>query len=459
MPKDTLCARVRAPWQMAGLAPHTPVLLALSGGADSRLLLHLLAERSRQDGFFLLAAHVHHGIRGDEADRDLDFCRRICADCGVELSVLEADVPRLAAEHGRGLEEEARAVRYGYFASLMREREIPMLVTAHNADDNAETVLFRLARGTGMTGLCGIAPVRPFESGYLVRPMLGLTKREILAACLDEGLDYVTDSTNADTAYARNRLRAEVLPVLEELFPGAAVRMGEMCEQVRGENELLSELARTYTDRYLADGGCPIDELRSLSLPLRRRVVTQWLALGADLSLARVHTDALIALIDDGAPHKRLSLPKGVEVCIERGRLCRAEKQTAPIAYTLPFSLGRTDIPDGNRYLAVREYEKNLKVHNLSIAPYIFLTDQSVIMNSALHWRTRKEGDRILMRGMHRSVRRLLRETGLSPRERASLPILCAGDDVLWVPFVGARDGAGADTPTEGSILVQLCTD
>ena len=461
MPKDSLCsARVRAPWQLADLAPTTPVLLALSGGADSRLLLHALKEQSERDGFALIAAHVNHGIRGEEAIRDRAFCSEICRACGVELCVLDADVPRLAREHGRGLEEEARAVRYDYFQALMREREIPILVTAHNADDHAETVLFRLARGTSLAGLCGIAPVRPFANGFLVRPMLGLTKREVLALCEELGLQYVTDSTNADVAYTRNRLRAEVLPVLEELFPGATRRMGEMSEELREDRGVLLNAAKPFVERFLENGGCAIAELQALLPSVRRQVLVQWLMQTEGIVPERVHVDAMQALIDANVPHSRLSLPQGVQIAIEGGTLCVAEEKSNEICtYDLPFAEGRTRIPDSNWTVLAQKNEKNLKVHNLSTAPYIFLTEKSVIMKDALHWRARREGDRILMRGMHRSVRRLMREAGLSLADRARLPILCRGEEILWVPFVGARDGELARNAEQAYMMVQLETE
>ena len=454
--QTTLEARIPAPWELAGVERNTPVLLALSGGADSRLLLHLLVLQSRRDGFLLVAAHVDHGIRGEEAERDRLFCEQICREYGVTLCVLSANVPSLARAHGRGLEEEAREVRYAYFASLMRERSIPLLVTAHNADDHAETVLFRLARGTGAAGLCGIAPVRAFAGGYLVRPMLALSKREILDLCREEELAFVTDSTNADVAYSRNRLRAEVLPVLEDLFAGATHRIGEVSRQLREEHELLESLAEPHVNRFLERGGCPIGELSSLHPALRRIVLTQWLQRTAGVSPERVHTEALMRLMDRAVPHSRMALPGGVEAVIESGELCIAEPALKPMdAYQLPFSEGEITTPDGKWTISVQKGNKNLKVHNLSTAPCIILAEDSAIMKGVPYWRSRREGDRILLRGMHRSVRRLMREAGIPLSDRTRLPMLCTDEEILWVPYVGARDGIAEERDGNG-ILVRI---
>ena len=433
---------LRAPWQIADLPKNTPVLLAFSGGADSRMLLHLLAFFAKRDGFSLTLVHVNHGIRGEEAIRDREFCRAVAKEYGVEICILDADVPALAKAHGRGLEEEAREVRYAAFASLMEENGIPLLVTAHNADDNAETVLFRMARGSGLSGLCGIKPCRPFANGYLVRPMLSVTKQEVLSYCERKGLQYVTDSTNADTVYARNRLRAEVLPVMESLFPGAVKRMGEMSERLREDEAVLSSLADRFLEAHCRDGRLPIAELQAQPRAIARRVTVKWLAQVSDTSPEAVHLDAIERLVAAAVPHNALSLPGRVTVSVERGALCIGRSEKTPATeYLLPFCMGETQLPNGFGSVLVEKSEKNLKVHNLSTDPYIILKEQSAIMESGLFWRPRREGDRILIGGMHRAVRKLYREAQIPLAMRAQIPLLCDADGIVWAPFCGVRDG------------------
>ena len=196
--------------ELTGMPPDTPFLVALSGGADSRMLFELASRHCRLHSSYFYACHVNHGIRGDEAIRDRDFCIALAAECPEcrDIFVLNADVPALAKENGMGIEQCARQVRYDFFDKIMLENRIPILVTAHNADDALETVIFNLARGTGVKGLCGIPASRPVKNGILVRPMLGIAKSRVLEFCQSERLIFVTDSTNADTAYARNRIRA-----------------------------------------------------------------------------------------------------------------------------------------------------------------------------------------------------------------------------------------------------------
>ena len=205
-----------------------PCLVAFSGGADSRLLLELtlraLLERDGEEGRRqVVAAHLHHGIRGEEADRDLIFCQRVCAELGVELVFDRVDVPAMAATSGESLETAARRARYDFFGRVMAEQGISVLMTAHHADDNLETVLERILRGSGTRGMGGIPAVRELIDpktaavSVLYRPLLEWTRRDILAACAELGLEYVTDSTNREDGCLRNRIRHTVIPALEAI--------------------------------------------------------------------------------------------------------------------------------------------------------------------------------------------------------------------------------------------------
>ena len=448
--------RIKAPWQLAGVEKETPVLLAFSGGADSRALLHILFKMADRDGFSLTAAHVEHGIRGAESERDMEFCIALAEEYGIELALHRADIPSLARAHGKGLEEEAREVRYAFFEALMRERRIPLLVTAHHADDNAETVLFRMARGSALAGLGGIAPVRAFANGSLVRPLLGVTKREILDYCAREQLQFVTDETNADTAYARNRLRAEVLPAMEALFDGATRRISEMSMQLREDEEILAALTQDFLAAH-CQKGCPIEKLMAEPSAMQRRILSAWFASIGGGTLERVHLDALLDLCRAGRAHASLSLPNGICVALERGLLCVLESSDfSGSDYLFPLREGETAIPGTPFLIFVEKVSETLKVHNLSTAPYIFLSGKFDIMKENLCWRPRREGDRILKGGMHREVRRLYREAGLPLSVRRMLPVLCDSEGIVWVPYVGERDGLREDRSEQEGVLISL---
>ncbi|MBQ7336182.1 MAG: tRNA lysidine(34) synthetase TilS [Clostridia bacterium] len=445
------------PWRAAGLPPDTPVLLAFSGGADSRALLHLLVQRQREDGFSLILAHVNHGIRGAESVRDREFCRAVAARYGLEICVLDADVPSLAAQNGRGLEEEARCVRYDFFARVMQERNIPILATAHHADDQLETVLFHLARGSGLRGLCGIVSTRPFAGGTLVRPLLSVSRCEILQYCEQNGLDYVTDSTNADGAYARNRLRSEVVPVLESLFGHPQKQVARLSAHLQEDEALLTALSEDVLQKSRNGAGLSLLSLRQAPVPLCKRALVMWLEREYGCAPESVHLNALMRLVRQETPTARISLPGDLVALAERGCLVISNTPSvAPTPYRYPLCEGECVIGESGIRILVQKAENPIKVHNLSTASYINFTVEFDIIKKGLYWRPRKEGDTLLFHGMHRKVRKLFRELGMPQRLRDILPLLCDGDGILWVPTVGCRDGFAAAQGERPMALVQI---
>ena len=225
------------------LAPGDRVLCGLSGGADSVVLLHLLLSLKQEYSLRILAVHVHHGIRGAEADRDEAFCRQLCREYGVRLYCEHADVPGYAAESGRNLEDAARCLRYEVFRRLRAEADIDRIALAHHADDNMETVLLNLTRGSGLAGICGIPPVR----GEIIRPLIACKKSDIAGYCAENGLSYVTDSTNADPSYARNFIRSHVIPLLAELNPEVQQAFYQTSAIARADDEALWLESETHT--------------------------------------------------------------------------------------------------------------------------------------------------------------------------------------------------------------------
>ncbi len=454
------CDAFRTPSELSGMPPQTPVLLALSGGADSRALLALLAEQSVRDGFALTLAHVNHGIRGEDAIGDREFCRRLAEHYGLEIALLDADVPTLAAERGKGIEETAREVRYEFFEHLMRERSIPLLATAHHADDNLETLLFRLCRGSGLRGLGGIAPCRRFGEGYLVRPLLGVTKQEIEVLCRDHGLEYVTDVTNADTAYARNRIRAELVPIMESLFDAPQRRVLELAESLREDEAYLTSVAEDFYSEHLTDGMLSCAPLAALPTPIRLRVLRLWVEQGIGIEPERVHLQALDSLLHETQKTLlEVALPRDYVAVRWFGAL-KILPREALIAeeYHIPLTLGSITVGGSEIEIAVTRTDTPRKIHNLYTQTCIISYSLFDIIKNSAYWRSYREGDQILRGGMHKRIRRCWNEMGIPPRLRSTLPILCDSHGVLWVPYVGLRDGvtaSGADDQLEIFVTVR----
>jgi tRNA(Ile)-lysidine synthase len=444
------------PAALAGVAPDTPVLLALSGGADSRALLELLAEASKRDGFRLLLAHVNHGIRGEDAIRDREFCRTLAEHYGMEIALLDVNVPALAAERGQGIEETAREVRYEFFERLMRERGIPLLATAHHADDNLETLLFRICRGSGLRGLSAIAPCRPFGIGSLVRPLLRVSRREIEMLCEARGLEFVTDVTNADTAYARNRIRAEVIPILETLFDAPQGRVAEMTEGLRADEAYLSSVAEDFYEKHLTNGTLPRDPLASLASPIRSRVLRLWVEHEIGVEPERVHLQALDGLLlATEQTASEVALPCDHVALCEFGALRILPRDGSREAdYRIPLALGSVRPCGEEIEITVTRTDAPRKIHNLYTQTCIISHTRFDIIKDGAHWRPYREGDRILRGGMHKRLRRCWNEAKIPTRLRGILPILCDSEGVLWAPYVGLRDGIPVN---ETNDLLEIC--
>ena len=243
-----------SPHSLASLPKSTPVLLAFSGGADSSALFSLLVQDSKIKGYPLYAAHFNHGIRGEEAERDAEFCQNVAKQFDVPFFLGSADVPALARAHGNSIEQEAREQRYAFFEKIMREHHIPILVTAHHADDQVETVLLHLLRGSGVNGLAGIKEHRIFCGDlHIVRPLLRAEKSDILAYCKENGVDFVTDSTNDDTAYARNFIRSELTPRMRELQPNLSMVFARLSRSAADADDFVSCEARKFIENECAE--------------------------------------------------------------------------------------------------------------------------------------------------------------------------------------------------------------
>ena len=220
------------------------VLVGYSGGADSSALLRLFSEECGKRGLYLKAVHVHHGIRGDEADRDAEFCKETAERLGVDFELIKADIPELARLSGKGIEETARDFRYSEFLRILSSDDrLDVVSTAHNSDDNAETLLFNLIRGSGVSGLSGIPPSRPLGEYGIIRPLIGVSKKEIVDFCESEGIDFIHDSTNDDTAYTRNFIRHDIMPRIKKLNPSFDEAVSRLAKTARADDDCLDELA------------------------------------------------------------------------------------------------------------------------------------------------------------------------------------------------------------------------
>lgn len=427
-----------APDKMVGYMPKK-VLVAYSGGADSSLLLHLTLIWARGTGTEVIAAHVDHGIRGEEAERDREHCRKSAEALGVRCFVLREDVPKLAEAEGKSLEEAARDVRYRFFSEIMTREDIPLLLTAHNADDELETMIYRLAKGASALGLSGIPPVRRTADGRdVARPMLSLSKAEILGECEARGIDYVTDSTNSDVSYARNRIRNNILPELMRLNPDAPRAAVRTAGLIRRDNDFISSLALEYLGREDAHR---IERLRSIEAPVLSRVILRMYSEVSERMLEEKHLELVMSLISEGHEGDEISLPGGLCAGISRGALTferdkRVREPSPRYVYRLVYGEKYTD---PSQFTPQIQGEDGI-VYNL----FTQVALEFDKIKGAIRLRERIPGDRIELGGFSKDVRKLFSEKRIPSCERADYPIVCDEDGIVWIPLVAVRSGAAA---------------
>ena len=410
----------------AMFADEKPVLVGLSGGADSVCLTHALVSLLGRDR--VCTVHLNHGLRGAESDRDEAFCEAFCRALGVPLSVRRADVAAVCG--GTGIEETARNIRYAIFAEEAKRCGCTELALAHNAGDNLETMLFHLCRGTGVAGLSGIPPVRPFDGCRIVRPLLGSTREDILAYLDENGLSHVEDATNEDTRYSRNFIRHRIVPLMEEINPaalrnaaGTASSLGDVAAFL--EDAADAALARDAT-------AAPRAALLALARAPRYTALHRMVQNAGGETLDTVHTDAIVSLLETGQNGKYVCLPDGLIARLDANflRIESAAEAAAPIAFCMPLSDGMTVLPNGGAVFLGDDPPTSKRCFSTHVSRDVLPT---------LCVRSRKPGDAYRYFGMTHTLKKML--TGAESAVKRERPILCDADGILWFPGFPAADG------------------
>ena len=449
----------KAPELLSGLDAKEPILLGLSGGADSSALLIMLAEYAKQVGSRIYAAHLNHGIRGDEADRDEQFCKELCSRVGVEFFSKKLDIPSIASASGESVETAARNARYDFFYKIMKEMGIKILATAHNADDNLETLLFNIARGTGLGGLCGIPESRPMGDCVVIRPILTMEKEKIISFCENNGLSFVTDSTNADNEYTRNKIRNRIIPILKEINPNAVRNASRMTESLKDDSLCLQSMADWFVEELGGNYSIELEKLcGSPSSIVNRALIRLYDEITGGKSLEATHINAIKELAKKGIPHSSISLPNGIEARVENGRLCLLTKGNTNFssdAFNVLLSNGKNEITDAEVEIFLNDLNYSKNIYKKSI----LLSIESDTIDGALVARSRAPGDKILLGGMHKSVKKLYNEKKIPLELRNRIPIICDKSGIIAIPFIGIRDGARAkqSSTADNTTTVQIC--
>ncbi len=426
------------------LHPRDRVLIAVSGGPDSVCLLSVLHALTKDLDLELHVAHLDHMFRGKESADEALFVEGLAKKLGIDATIEAIDVPAFCRERGLSSQAGAREVRYGFLNRVAEKVGASRIATGHTASDQAETLLMRLVRGAGVSGLSSIPPKR----GNIIRPLIEATREEVLGYLQTVGLEFATDPSNARPEYTRNRIRSEVLPVLKEFNPRIVETLAAEASLLRDEDEAvgayLTQLMKGMVDQ--GEGVIAIKRAEFNALPpaFRRRMfrLAAGLLNADQRAFSRVHVDEVLGFIAGAQTGRAMNVPQGlrIEREYERFKLSRAQEAERfshalvvpgatsihelgidiDIERSLSGGVSARDANDKNyRWQAQFDYDK--------IKPFLTL-------------RSRLPGDRFCPAGMGGRSKKLqdyLVDEKVPRSERDAVPLLCSGEDILWV--VGHR--------------------
>ena len=436
-------------------------MVGLSGGPDSVCLLHVLGRLSTELGFTLSAVHVNHGLRGEDANADQRWVEALCQDWKIPLKCFFFDVPALARDWGISAEEAGRRVRYQAFeevraiyaglrlhcctgmdgtgAIVQSEPGIDCTVKiaiGQNKNDQAETLLMRILRGTGTDGLAGIEAVR---DGVFLRPLLSVTRAEIEEYCKEHHLEPRIDQTNLETMYHRNRIRLDLLPkLIQEYNPNLLDTLSRMAKNSAEDREYLRGAARDLIQTYRTEQNqLPLSVMQGLAPAIAKRVIALLLAdLGLNQDIATVHLEQAIALIRRGEPGTVAEFPRHFLMRIRYGQVefdQQSPQRVEPFQYPLEPE-GQTLLPEANAVIL-----SSLQAGTLMDPDAMLDYDKILSTGLPLQIRNRRSGDWFRPKGFEgrKSLKKLLIDRKVPREERDLIPILFLGQEALWIPGQG----------------------
>ncbi len=450
-------AAIRGP---AAILPGAPVMVAVSGGADSVCLLHVLWTLAPRFDWSLHIAHVHHGLRGAQADADENFVRSLCQRWSLPFYVERVDVAAQAAAARESVETTGRRVRYRFFDTLARHIDTrcdavdprsgapiqTVIAVAHHREDQAETVLLHLFRGSGLTGLAGMSP----RNGRIVRPLLTVPRQEILRYLAAVDLSFRADASNESSGYTRNRVRLDLIPRIEQATAsGLTARLAATADLLRDDVVYLEQAARDQMAAIRRGPGVDGAELHRLPRALSSRIVRLLYAaqVGHCQDLERKHTAAILALL---ASTRRagLDLPGGMRAVYDAGVLAIKPRRPVPdeVSAWEPVRLrltGETWTPAG-RFIALAS---PAEAHTLGDTAQLFQVGLRAQWAQAVV-RTRKPGDRIRPAGGvgSRLLKRFFIDRRIPVHVRDHLPLIAVGNQVVWLPGIAQAAERAAAT-------------
>lgn len=394
------------------------VAVGVSGGADSVCLLHILSNLKEKYGIILKVAHVNHNLRGEEALRDEQFVRDLCNALDTELQVFSVDVKGEAVRLGVGEEECGRILRYKCFEAM----NCDTVAVAHSLSDSIETMLFNLARGTALKGLCGISPSRK----GVIRPLIDCTRDEIESYCKENGLDYVTDSTNLTDAYTRNHIRHNLIPAMKKINGAFEKNISRCMISLNEDCDYLDAQAARLTESAASDNGYSAEILASAHPSVRKRALAMILRSKMQKDVEMKH----VLLFDKvvSGEYSKAEIGKDLYILSSNGFVVVDKTAEYCEEWECLFDDYRSETPFGTYVISSADKDSDI------------VFDSGVIKNN-LYLSSRKAGDSFTFkkRKVTKSLKKLFNEMKIPAADRNSVVVLHDGDSVVWVEGIGVN--------------------
>ena len=410
------------------VSPDSVVGVGFSGGADSVTLLHILANNREKLGIKeIKAVHLHHGIRGEEADHDLQFSKEFCEKLGVEFIPFYENVPEIANKTGESIEECARRIRYECFSGV----QCDVVATAHNLNDNIETFLLNLTRGSSLSGLCGI----PYKRDKYIRPLLDTTRAEIEEYAEQNGLEFVTDSTNLCDDYTRNKLRHNVLPQLFSINPSFDKAFAKCVENINLSNDFIVQ----ESNRFLEESNCgdyfDCQVFENVHSALKYQVISLILKQKKAQNINREHILAVNNIIENGGS---VDIGNGVTITVERKKLYFG-KPNITAHFESPFQKDIKQVITPVGEYEILYFNKDLQKLNKQDMDNLIDCDK---IFGEICCRNRRDGDFYVPRNRKctKTLKRLFNDEKISLTERSEMLILEDEKGIVWTEFFGVSD-------------------
>ncbi len=446
--------------QLYGMCPRgARMVVGVSGGADSVALLYLLNEKKMEEEWSLEVVHVHHGLRGLEADRDRDFVMGICEKLGLKCHVFHFQLEEEVKEQKMGLEEMGRALRQKAFKEIAKG---DMIALAHHEDDQAETVLMRLCRGTSLQGLGGIKAI----AGQIIHPLLHCSRAEIEAFCAERNLIYMTDSTNQETIYTRNKIRLEILPQLEKLYPKAKKHISNMAYYVTQEDEYMNEMARKIYQSMVRKKSnqiiLPLEDLKKQHIVLQRRIflkALQEFGLTKDISAKHIESIEFI-LKEQGS--KELTFPKNIYIykCYQTLIFQEGQFNMIDFSYTLSFEeeifMKECDMMVKMELIPKETYLDTTKEKDIEYFDFDKLNMAQMELEEELVCRNRLIGDVIHLKNGRKKIKEYFINQKIPKQEREKIPLVAINHEIIWIIDEKVSKHYQVDEDTERIVKIEI---